>query len=127
MDGVVLNVTLEASPRLYNDALDLVANHCHDKLAAAANTATNTTNNSSSFSSLHKYGCDHFDLILGDYYTNPHRSLCVDFTPPMLRTTMTTVRYLQASRTPILRRTIPPWPKPNWRAQPLACPKARTS
>ena len=74
-DGVALHFNLSEAPSQYGPALDLVANDC-------AQAAADTTD------------CDKFDLIVGDYYCNPDRSVRVDFTPAWLRTTMATLKYI---------------------------------
>ena len=73
-DNVILEFELSVSPPQYGDALDTVAKDCDGILGA---------NHSM---------CSQFDLIVGDYYSNPDRSLRVDFTPTWLRTTMSTVK-----------------------------------
>ena len=73
-DGVNLTFDLSKAPDTYNDALNLIANDC------------NTTANPNPLSA-----CSKFDLIAGDYYVNPSRSVRIDYTPAWLRTTVTTV------------------------------------
>ena len=77
-DNVVLEFDLQASPPQYSSALDLIAKDC------------NTTINPQRLEE-----CQRFDMIVGDYYCNPARSLRIDFTPAWLRTTMSTVRHLE--------------------------------
>ena len=79
-DNVTLNLELSRSPPQYGAALDLVADDC------------NTTENPHDLEECHR-----FDLIVGDYYCNPARSVRVDFTPSWLRTTMSTIKYLDKS------------------------------
>lgn len=79
-DNVTLTVDLSPLPTHYGEALNLVANDC------------NTTENPNALAD-----CQQFDLIVGDYYCNPQRSVRVDFTPSWLRTTMSTVKYVDKS------------------------------
>ena len=76
LDNVTLKLELSPSPSQYGAALDLVANDC------------NTTENPNNLAD-----CRRLDVIVGDYYCNPDRSMRVDFTPSFLRTTMSTVKY----------------------------------
>lgn len=80
-DNVTLTVELDRSPPQYGNALDLVANDC------------NTTENPQELND-----CQIFDLIVGDYYCNPERSIRVDFTPSWLRTTMSTIKYIDKKK-----------------------------
>lgn len=34
-----------------------------------------------------------YDLLIGDFYTNPDRAMQVDFTPPFLRTAVSAIKY----------------------------------
>ena len=77
-DNVVLEFDLHVSPPQYGSALDLIAKDC------------NSTVNPQPLEE-----CQRFDMIVGDYYCNPARSLRIDFTPAWLRTTMSTVRHLE--------------------------------
>ena len=81
-DNVELDFVFSPSPPQYGDALDLVANDC------------NTTVNPNS-----QTDCNQYDVIIGDYYVNPDRSIRVDFTPSWLRTTMTTIKYIEKNQT----------------------------
>lgn len=80
-DNVTLEFDLTTAPSQYGDALDLVAKDCQN-----SKLNNNTLDH-----------CQQFDLIVGDYYGNPQRSLRVDFSPSWLPTTMSTVKY-QAPR-----------------------------
>lgn len=76
-DGVDLDFVLSDAPAQYGPALDLIANDC------------NTTANPNTLED-----CRRFDLIVGDYYCNPSRSVRIDFTPAWLRTTMSGLKYI---------------------------------
>eukprot|EP00566_Odontella_aurita_P007167 CAMPEP_0113567734 /NCGR_PEP_ID=MMETSP0015_2-20120614/23442_1 /TAXON_ID=2838 /ORGANISM="Odontella" /LENGTH=737 /DNA_ID=CAMNT_0000470165 /DNA_START=104 /DNA_END=2317 /DNA_ORIENTATION=+ /assembly_acc=CAM_ASM_000160 len=76
-DGVDLEFVLSDAPAQYGSALDLIANDC------------NTTENPNLLQD-----CRKFDLIVGDYYCNPSRSVRIDFTPTWLRTTMSGLKYV---------------------------------
>lgn len=73
-DNVTLTFEMSTAPSQYDDAFNTVAKDCEQLLGAGNET------------------CSQFDLIVGDFYVNPSRSLRVDFTPSWLRTTMSTVR-----------------------------------
>lgn len=77
-DNVTLEFEMARSPAQYGAALDLVANDCDDSDLNADSP-----------------DCQSFDLIVGDYYCNPDRSLRIDFTPSWLRTTMSTVKCVE--------------------------------
>ncbi|CAB9530803.1 acid type B receptor subunit 2 [Seminavis robusta] len=77
-DNVTLKVSLSPAPTQYNDALDLVANDCTSKGYNASK-------------------CEAFDLIIADFWSTHDRSMRVDFTPPWLRTTISTVKFVGKS------------------------------
>ncbi|CAB9504877.1 acid type B receptor subunit 2 [Seminavis robusta] len=76
-DGVLLQVDLSPSPPNFNPALDLVANDC------------NTTKNPNT-----KEDCEKFDFIIANYYATPARCTRVALSPPWLRSTITTLKYV---------------------------------
>mmetsp|Transcript_39979 Transcript_39979/g.45097 ORF Transcript_39979/g.45097 Transcript_39979/m.45097 type:complete len:686 (+) Transcript_39979:188-2245(+) len=77
--GYTLNVQLELAPQQnYLAALDLVANDC------------NTTSNPILLDNCQKY-----DLIIGDYYVNEERRMRVDFSPPLVKTSMSTIKVVR--------------------------------
>lgn len=88
-DNVTFSYDLEPSPTQYDEALAMVANDC------------NTTHNP-----FHPQECQKFDVIIGDYYCNPARSVRVDFTPSWLRTTMSTIKYLDKKESSIDYTTL---------------------
>lgn len=75
MDKVNLTFDLSPSPNKYSYALDLIANDC------------NTTEKPYPLED-----CQKFDMIVGDYYVNPERSLRIEFTPQWLRTTVSALK-----------------------------------
>lgn len=75
-DDVNLEFILSLAPTSYGDALDLVANDCN---------ATGINENLLE-------DCNKFDIIVGDYYTNADRALRIEFSPPWLPSTITTVK-----------------------------------
>ena len=84
MDNIDLDITLVKSvEEKYGPALDLIANDC------------NTTINPNSYDR-----CDMYDLILGDYYVNQERAMRINFAPAYLRTSMTTIKYINKKLTP---------------------------
>ncbi|CAB9508936.1 acid type B receptor subunit 2 [Seminavis robusta] len=77
-DGVELNIVLEEAPLYgYVVMLDRLSDNC------------NTTVNPQPLEECTKY-----DFLMGDYYTNPDRSLRVDFAPPFLRTAVSAMQYV---------------------------------
>jgi len=77
-DGVELDITLDEAPMFgYNLMLDRLSDNC------------NSTENPQPVAECTKY-----DLLIGDYYTNPDRSLRVDFLPPFLRTAVSAMQYV---------------------------------
>ncbi|CAB9526188.1 acid type B receptor subunit 2 [Seminavis robusta] len=74
-DGIELHVELFEAPDFYTDAFNLIANDC------------NRTNG--------RGHCDTFDFMLADFYSNPERFLRADLTHPWLRSTATTIKYLE--------------------------------
>ena len=77
-DGVDLDISLDEAP-LYAYVLML------DRLSDTCNT----TENPQPYEECTKY-----DILIGDYYTNPDRHMRVDFLPPFLRTSVSALRYL---------------------------------
>jgi len=76
-DNVTLTFALEEAPiNGYVLMFDRLSDNC------------NTTDNPQP-----QEECGTFDLLIGDYYTNPDRSMRVDFTPPWLRTAVSAMKY----------------------------------
>lgn len=77
-DNVTLNIELQAAPiQQYGPALDLVAGDC------------NTTENRNTFAD-----CQQFDFIVGNYYATPIRSLRTVLSPPLLRSSISAIKFL---------------------------------
>lgn len=76
LDNVALQVDFDRGPPHYATAVDVVANDC------------NTTQNPNP-----QEDCQAYDLILGDFYSTAERFLRVDFTPPWLKTAISTLKY----------------------------------
>lgn len=76
-DGVDLQMELLPSPDQYDRSFDLIANDC------------NTTDNPHPLEDCQKY-----DLIVNDYWSNPQRYMRADFSPAWMRSTVTTVKYV---------------------------------
>ena len=77
-DGVDFNIILEEAPLYaYVPMLDRLSDNC------------NTTENPQPLEE-----CKRYDMLIGDYYTNPDRSLRVDFIPPFLRTAVSAMKYV---------------------------------
>ena len=77
-DNVNLAFNLEQSPPTYAGALDFIANDC------------NTTSNPKPAEN-----CEKSDLVVRDYWPNGDRWYQVDFTPSWLKTTFTSMKYLE--------------------------------
>jgi len=75
--NITLNFQLSPSPPMYGDAFDLVANDCNT-------TAVNNT----------LEDCNKFDFIVANFYATPERSLRAQLSPPWLRSTISTVKYV---------------------------------
>lgn len=77
-DGVDLHLDLMQSPPLYSHAFNLLANDC------------NTTANPNKLED-----CHHYDMIIGDYYTNADRYMRADLSPPWMSSSMATIKYVE--------------------------------
>ena len=76
-DGVTLDIILEEAPMYsYVASYQQLSENC------------NTTENPQPRELCHQY-----DLLIGDFYTNPDRAMQVDFTPPFLRTAVSAIKY----------------------------------
>jgi hypothetical protein len=77
-DNISLTIELEEAPLYaYVLMLDRLSDNC------------NTTENPQPLEE-----CTRYDMLIGDYYTNPERSMGVDFTPPWLRTAVSALKYI---------------------------------
>jgi hypothetical protein len=48
------------------------------------------------------YDCSDYDFIIGDFWPNPERYTFVDFTPPWLTTSVSTMKYAEKTKNPHL-------------------------
>ena len=79
LDNVTLTFELEEAPAFsYEEQFEYVTIDC---------------NSSSNSANLTKKDCQRFDLIVGDFYAYPARSVRAAFTPPLLSTAAATVTY----------------------------------
>jgi hypothetical protein len=81
-DNVKLEILMSPSPLQYNDAFDRVANDC------------NTT---SSPQNLTYEQCNEFDLMSANYYATSSRAMRAHLSAPILRSTISTVKYVNKS------------------------------
>lgn len=75
-DNVTLSFNLSTAPSQYGPAFDLVANDC-------ATTVEDPEDN-----------CNQLDIIVGNYYATPGRALRADLSPAWLRSTISTIKFL---------------------------------
>ena len=75
--NVTLSFQFSPSPPMYGDAFDLVANDC------------NTSVNENPLED-----CNKFDFIVANFYATPERTLRAKLSPPWLRSTISTIKYL---------------------------------
>ena len=78
IDNVVLNIEMSLSPPQYTTAFDLVANDCLELRYNEAN-------------------CTQFDILGANFYGTPSRSVRAGLSPPLLRSTISTVKYIDKS------------------------------
>ena len=80
-DNVTLSFNLSTAPPQYGPAFDLVANDC-------ATTVENPEGN-----------CNQLDMVVGNYYATPDRALRADLSPAWLRSTISTVKFVDKDPT----------------------------
>ncbi|CAB9523565.1 acid type B receptor subunit 2 [Seminavis robusta] len=78
IDGVDLKIELVLAPSRYDLAFNLIANDC------------NSTDNPNSLED-----CEKLDMLVSDYWSNPQRYMRAEFTPSWMRSTVTTVKYIE--------------------------------
>ena len=77
-DNVTLTVEKTTIQELYNSNLALLSPECNPGNTTEINGVL--------------YQCSDFDIIIGDYFTNPDRYTLVDFTPPWLTSSVSTIK-----------------------------------
>eukprot|EP00797_Seminavis_robusta_P017545 Sro261_g101750.2 (915) ;mRNA; r:39799-43392 len=75
-DNVTLNWNLSVAPLQYGASFDLVANDCHQ-------VAENP-----------QESCGQLDVMVANFYSTPDRALRADMSPPWLRSSISTVKYV---------------------------------
>jgi len=88
-DNVTLTFQLSVAPPQYGPAFDLVAQDC----------ATVVVNNTKDHPASHAALCGTLDMIVGNYYATPDRALRVDLSPAWLRSTISTMKYMDKKNT----------------------------
>jgi ABC-type amino acid transport substrate-binding protein len=79
-DNVELEILMSPAPLQYNDAFDRVANDC------------NTTTSPQNYLTYEQ--CTEFDLMAANYYATASRSMRAHLSAPILRSTISTIKYL---------------------------------
>lgn len=87
-DNVTLTVEKEKIQELYGPNLALISTDCNPGETTEVEGVS--------------YSCDDFDFIIGDYWPNPERYTLVDFTPPWLTTSVSTIKYTEKKKNPHL-------------------------
>lgn len=87
-DNVTLTVEKTTIQKLYTPNLALLSPDCHPGNTTEVNGVT--------------HHCSDFDFIIGDFWTNPDRYKTVDFTPPWLTTSISTIKYTEKTKYPNL-------------------------
>ena len=77
-DSINLTVDLSTAPDFYEDAFELVASDCRNATWEPESVDCNT-----------------YYFVVGDFYSNPERSMKADLSPPWLRSTTTTLKYVE--------------------------------
>ncbi|CAB9524661.1 acid type B receptor subunit 2 [Seminavis robusta] len=78
-DNVNFDLTMSRSPPSYLKALDLVASDCLELAGPTTHTVED---------------CDKFDIIIANYYATAARHLRVHLSPPVLRSSISAIKYL---------------------------------
>lgn len=87
-DNVTLIVEKTIVQELYGPNLALLSPDCNPGNTTLVNGVS--------------YYCSDFDFIMGDFWTNPDRYSIVDFTPPWLTTSVSTMKYTEKTKNPNL-------------------------
>eukprot|EP00526_Cylindrotheca_closterium_P007067 CAMPEP_0113624268 /NCGR_PEP_ID=MMETSP0017_2-20120614/12505_1 /TAXON_ID=2856 /ORGANISM="Cylindrotheca closterium" /LENGTH=717 /DNA_ID=CAMNT_0000534283 /DNA_START=181 /DNA_END=2334 /DNA_ORIENTATION=+ /assembly_acc=CAM_ASM_000147 len=81
-DNILVNFDLRPSPPQYGAAFNLVANDC------------NTTDNPNTVEA-----CNEIDIMVANFYSTPSRALRSELSPSWMRSTISTMKYTDASKT----------------------------
>ena len=88
VDNVTLYLELEEAPPFsYVEQFEYLTNDCGHV----------PTSSSFGGNRLSEEDCNRYDMIIGDYYPYPARSIRTSFTPPILSTAAATVKYVSRS------------------------------
>ena len=114
-DGVELTIQMEPSiiqqynPDFDNPDFDYIANDCNKTIttststsSSSSSTSTSTTTGTTSTTTtpLTKEQCNLFDIMAANYYATSARSVRASLTPPILRSTISTVKYSNKKKSP---------------------------
>ncbi|CAJ1959354.1 unnamed protein product [Cylindrotheca closterium] len=87
-DNVTLTVQKKTIQGLYGSNLALISPDCKAGGTTEVNGVT--------------YDCSDYDFIIGDFWPNPERYMLVDFTPPWLTTSVSTMKLAEKTKSPHL-------------------------
>ena len=90
-DNVKLKFHLSEAPRQYESAFDLVANDCQEKLAGNNNSDNNFIEEQLDYDGD---ACGQLDMLLGNFYATPDRAMRANLSPAWLRSTISTIKYI---------------------------------
>ena len=93
-DSVELKFNLSEAPRQYESAFNMVANDCQESLAMNDSDSTLIEEQLDDGDDA----CDQLDMIIGNFYTTPDRGMRANLSPAWLRSTISTIKYIDKKR-----------------------------
>ncbi|CAB9516312.1 acid type B receptor subunit 2 [Seminavis robusta] len=95
LDSVTLTFELEQAPAgSYNQQFAYLANDC----GVATRKSQNLVEDEDAIRIPSQEDCNRLDMVIADFYTTPQRSMRAQFTPPILKSTASTVHYIHRTQ-----------------------------